>query len=149
MGRRKQTVKPGPPSKPLPAQGGGSRKRTPSSSFDPAAGLETYEPEKIVGERKKNVGGGKWETQWEVKWAGHDKNHNTYEPIAHLAGCEDMIAEYNERKRQREQESWRPRSVRKNGRSRRRRMRSGGARLPPRGRGHGAGAGCEGVGKAG
>ena len=46
----------------------------------------------------------KWETQWEVKWAGHDKNHNTYEPIAHLAGCEDMIAEYNERKRQREQE---------------------------------------------
>ena len=104
MGRRKQTVKPGPPSKPLPAQGGGSRKRTPSSSFDPAAGLETYEPEKIVGERQKNVGGGKWETQWEVKWAGHDKNHNTYEPIAHLAGCEDMIAEYNERKRQREQE---------------------------------------------
>ena len=39
-----------------------------------------------------------------MKWAGHDRNHNTYEPIAHLAGCEDMIAEYNERKRQREQE---------------------------------------------
>ena len=37
-------MKPGPPSKPLPAQGGGSRKRTPSSSFDPAAGLEYLSP---------------------------------------------------------------------------------------------------------
>ena len=28
------------------------------------------------------------------EWKGYDSEHNTYEPIAHLAGCEDMIAEY-------------------------------------------------------
>ena len=93
-GRKKQTVKPGPPSKPLPAQGSGNHKRTPSSAFDPAAGNDIYEPEKIVGERQKNMGGGKTVTQYEVKWKGYDSKHNTYEPIAHLAGCEDMIAEY-------------------------------------------------------
>ena len=63
-----------------------------------------YEPEKIVGERQKNMGGGKYETQWEVKWKDWDKKHNTYEPIKNLAGCEDMIVEYRERKRQRESE---------------------------------------------
>ena len=86
MGRKKQPLKPGPPSQPLPAQGKGGRKRTPTSAFDPAAGADLYEPEKIVGERQKNMGGGKYETQWEVK------KHNTYEPIKNLAGCEDMIA---------------------------------------------------------
>ena len=99
MGRKKQPLEPGPPSQPLPAQGQGGRKRTPTSAFDPAAGAETlYEPEKIVGERQKKLGGGKYETQWEVK------KHNTYELIKNLAGCEDMIAEYRERKRQRESE---------------------------------------------
>ena len=91
---KNRTVKPGPPSKPLPAQGSGNHKRTPSSAFDPAAGNDIYEPEEIVGERQKNMGGGKTVTQYEVKWKGYDSEHNTYEPIAHLAGCEDMIAEY-------------------------------------------------------
>ena len=104
MGRKKQPLKPGPPSQPLPAQGKGACKRTPASSFDPAAGKDTYEPEKIVGERQKNIGGGKTVAQYEVKWVGWDKKDNTYEPIEHLAGCEDMIAEYRERKRQREAE---------------------------------------------
>ena len=104
MGRKKQPLKPGPPSQPLPAQGKGGRKRTPTSAFDPAAGADLYEPEKIVGERQKNMGGGKYETQWEVKWKDWDKKHNTYKPIKNLAGCEDMIAEYKERKRQRESE---------------------------------------------
>ena len=87
MGRKKQPLKPGPPSQPLPAQGKGGRKRTPTSAFDPAAGADLYEPEKIVGERQKNMGGGKYETQWEVKWKDWDKKHNTYEPIKNLAGC--------------------------------------------------------------
>ena len=98
-GRKKQTVKPGPPSKPLPAQGSGNHKRTPSSAFDPAAGNDIYEPEEIVGERQKNMGGGKTVTQYEVKWKGYDSEHNTYEPIAHLAGCEDMIAECTSNRR--------------------------------------------------
>ena len=58
-GKKKHTHQAQPPSKPLPAQGSGFRKRTPSSAFDPAAGADIYEPEKIVGERQKNLGGGK------------------------------------------------------------------------------------------
>ena len=38
MGRKKQPLKPGPPSQPLRAQGKGGRKRIPTSAFDPAAG---------------------------------------------------------------------------------------------------------------
>ena len=103
-GRKAQPIKPGPPSKPLPAQGTGGRKRTPTSAFDPAAGKDIYEPERIVGERQRNVGGGKTETQYEVKWVGWDAKQNTYEPLTHLAGCEDMIAEYKQQKRQRDTE---------------------------------------------
>ena len=36
----------------LPAQGNGTVKRTPQSHFDPAAGQETYEIEKVVATRK-------------------------------------------------------------------------------------------------
>ena len=50
------------------------------------------------------MGGGKTETQYEVKWKGWDKKHNTYEPLSNLAGCEDMVSEYKERKRQRDAE---------------------------------------------
>ena len=75
--------------KELPAEGQGSTKRTPQSAFDPAKGAEVYEPEKIVGTRQKNVGGGKCITQYCVKWKGYDSKQNTYEPIEHLAGCED------------------------------------------------------------
>ena len=65
MGRRKESAKPGPPSKPLPAQGQSGRKRTPTSAFDPAAGADIYEPEKIVGERRasEKLGGGKYEAR--------------------------------------------------------------------------------------
>ena len=103
-GRKAKAVTPAPPSKPLPAQGRGGHKRTPTSAFDPAAGQDIYEPEKVVGERQKNLGGGKTETQYEVKWKGWDKKHNTYEPLSNLAGCEDMVSEDKERKRQRDAE---------------------------------------------
>ena len=83
-GRKAKAVTPAPPSKPLPAQGRGGHKRTPTSAFDPAAGQDIYEPEKVVGERQKNLGGGKTETQYEVKWKGWDKKHNTYEPLSNL-----------------------------------------------------------------
>ena len=71
------------------AQGKGPTKRTPTSAFDTAAGKDIYEPEKIIARR--TVKGG--ESQWQVKWNGYDSKHNTWEPIANLAGCEDMIAE--------------------------------------------------------
>ena len=37
------------PAKPL-SQDQGQRKRTPQSAFDPAAGKDIYEPEKVMGE---------------------------------------------------------------------------------------------------
>ena len=67
-GRKAQPVQPGPPSKPLPAQGTGQQKRTPNSAFDAAAGNDIYEPEMVVGERQKNLGGG--------------KDHNRRRPLA-------------------------------------------------------------------
>ena len=36
-------------------------------------------------------------TQYQVKWVGWATKDNTWEPIEHLAGCEDMIAEYKEK----------------------------------------------------
>ena len=77
-GRKRKVEKPGPPSKALPAQGKGQQKRTPTSAFDPAAGADIYEPELIVGERQKNLGSGKQETQYEVKWKGYDSKQNTW-----------------------------------------------------------------------
>ena len=82
---------PAPPSKPLPAEGKGSTKRTPQSAYDPAKGQETYQPEKVVATRSKNIGNGQSITQYCVKWAGYDANQNTWDPIQHLAGCEDLI----------------------------------------------------------
>jgi len=74
-----------------PKPQGTTTKRTPTSAFDGAAGKETYEPEKIVGRRlEKGV------TKFQVKWVGWETKDNTWEPIEHLAGCEDMIAEFNE-----------------------------------------------------
>ena len=67
-----------------PTAQGTTTKRTPSGTFDPAAGKETYEPEAIVGERlAKGV------TQFQVKWVGWSTKDNTWEPIEHLAGCGD------------------------------------------------------------
>jgi hypothetical protein len=68
--------------KQLPAEGA-TNKRTPQSTFDAAAGKDTYEPERVVAERlAKGV------TQYQVKWVGYDSKHNTWEPIQHLTGCE-------------------------------------------------------------
>jgi hypothetical protein len=78
---------------------GGANKRTPQSAFDGAAGKDTYEPEKVVAERlAKGV------TQYHVKWVDFDAKHNTWEPLEHLAGCEDLIADMKERKKQRDAE---------------------------------------------
>lgn len=81
------------------AQGGGPHKRTPQSAFDPAAGKDIYEPERIVAERMA-----KGATQYQVKWKNYDTKSNTWEPLEHLAGCEDMIADFKEREKQRHAE---------------------------------------------
>ena len=76
--------------------GGHGQKRTPTSAFDPAAGKDVYEPEKIIGQRlSKGV------TTFNVKWVGYTDKDSTWEPIEHLAGCEDMIAEFMEREKTR------------------------------------------------
>ena len=72
----KRKVAPAAP-KQLPAEGA-TNKRTPQSAFDGAAGQDTYEPEKVIAERlAKGV------TQYQVKWAGYNAKHNTWEPIEH------------------------------------------------------------------
>ena len=64
-----------------------------------------YQAEKIVGTRMKNLGAGNSRMEYCVKWAGYDSKQNTYEPIEHLAGCEDMIAAYFEEKKQQDAEA--------------------------------------------
>ena len=89
------TSKKGAPPPPPQPEGSG-KKRTPTSAFDPAAGKDVYEPEKIIGQRlSKGV------TTFNVKWVGWADKDNTWEPIEHLAGCEDMIAEFKEREKTR------------------------------------------------
>lgn len=86
------------PSKTVAAQGSGTNKRTPISAFDPAAGANIYEPELICAQRlAKGV------TQYQVKWAGYGERSNTWEPIENLAGCEDLIVEFKEREKIRQQ----------------------------------------------
>jgi len=78
-----KAAKPAPPT--LKAQGSTRTKRTPTSAVDGAAGKDTYEPEKIMAQRlAKGI------TQFQVKWVGWESKHNIWEPIEHLAGCEDI-----------------------------------------------------------
>ena len=79
-----------------PKAQGTTTKRTPTSAFDPAAGNATYEPEQIVGKRQE-----KGVTKFQVKWVGWATKDNTWEPIENLAGCEDMIAQFQEREKTR------------------------------------------------
>ena len=95
MGKRKQITAPAAP----PKAEGKDKKRTPQSAFDPAAGKDLYEPEKIIAQRIAKPKGGV--TQYQVKWVGYDSKSNTWEPLENLAGCEDMIAEFKEREKQR------------------------------------------------
>ena len=96
---RKKSAPKAPMVPPPPAQGTG-KKRTPQSAFDPAAGKDIYEPEKIVAKRIAKGG----ITQFHVKWVDWDTKSNTWEPIENLAGCEDMIADFEEREKQRNAE---------------------------------------------
>ena len=84
---------------PLKAQGTG-KKRTPQSAFDSAAGKDVYEPEKVIAQRTAKGG----VTQYQIKWVGWESKHNTWEPLENLAGCEDMIADFKEREKQRHAE---------------------------------------------
>ena len=78
----------------MPAQGTGGIKRTPQSAFDPAKDKDVYEVEKIMGTRKMKDKHGNMINQFLVKWKGFAAKQNTWEPLAHLAGVEDMVAEF-------------------------------------------------------
>lgn len=85
--------KAGTPNPVLKAQGS-TRKRTPQSNFDAAAGKDVYEPEKVVAERLS-----RGDMQFPVNWVGWESKSNTSEPINHLTSCEDMLAEFKERQK--------------------------------------------------
>ena len=97
MAKTSKKTPPPPPQKP---QGKSGKKRTPTSAFDGAAGKDVYEPEKVIGQRMAKGG----ITQFNVKWVGWEAKHNTWEPIENLAECEDMIAAFKEREKQRNAE---------------------------------------------
>jgi hypothetical protein len=61
-----------PPPPPPKAQGKGGVKRTPTSAFDPAAGKDIYEPEKVVAKRTIRGGTSQWQVKWQVKWMHGD-----------------------------------------------------------------------------
>ena len=50
MGKRGTKLKKGAPPPPQKPEGAG-KMRTPTSAYDPAAGKDVYEPEKIIGQR--------------------------------------------------------------------------------------------------
>ena len=87
------------PSKSAPLKPHGKKdgaRRTPKHMADPHGGKDMYTIETILVQRW--VHGQK---QWQVKWAGFDNEANTWEPIEHLAGCEDYIATF-----EKEQDQW-------------------------------------------
>ena len=97
MGRKKQPLKPGPPSQPLRAQGKGGRKRTPTSAFDPAAGAAiaaALEPEKtvekLVASRLKS--GVK---EYLVRWEGYGDKHDSWEPMENLSNLVEEMAAFD------------------------------------------------------
>ena len=75
MPKAKKTITPTPVMK---AQGQ-TKKRTPQSAFDPAAGKDIYEPEKIVAERIVKGGA----TQYSVKMHGDLSKSVSADTIEH------------------------------------------------------------------
>ena len=57
------------------------------------SGLDMFTQRKLPSMSTKPFGG-----------IGFDAKHNTWEPLEHLAGCEDLIADMKERKKQRDAE---------------------------------------------
>ena len=75
-GGAKKKKPPQPRPRRSPRRGTGT-KRTPQTTFDPAAGKDFYEPEKVVAQRI--IKGGV--SQYQVKWTGYESKHNTWEPL--------------------------------------------------------------------
>ena len=72
--------------------------RTPKNAYNAAAGKDMYEPEMMVAELRrlgKNTSGQSI-AQWLVRWVGWTVKDDTvtWEPIGHLAGCEDMLSRF-------------------------------------------------------
>jgi hypothetical protein len=97
MGKKKSKGK--KKASPMQPEGRAGVKRTPTGHYDPDKGKDMYKPVKIVAERTAKstcpcsaCGGStkKTETQWQVKWEGCSSSSNTWEPMVHLAGNEEM-----------------------------------------------------------
>lgn len=53
-----------------------------------------FSVESIVGKRTINN-----EVKYNVKWVGYPSSQNTWEPISHLEDCEDLIEDFEKRRR--------------------------------------------------
>jgi hypothetical protein len=83
------------------ARGTGPIKRTPTSHFDPLINsAETlFEVEAIVGEGVSKKKGEEPGIIFLVKWRNYNASHNSWEPLLGLAGLEDMIEVYREKRK--------------------------------------------------
>jgi hypothetical protein len=54
-----------------------------------------FQVEAVLDYRERKVGGSrKTVPEYLVKWLGYSHEHNTWEPLANLTHCEELIAEY-------------------------------------------------------
>lgn len=77
---------------------GKDHKRTPKTiaEQEELASEEFFEPELIEAERTSNG-----VLQFLVRWKGYDKKYDTWEPLVHLPGSEDLIRDFRAKKAER------------------------------------------------
>jgi hypothetical protein len=89
------------PSKAPGPKGTGAVKRTPLHIGDAAAVEDQeYEVETIVATGKQ-----RGVASYLVKWKGWSEKHNTWEPLTHLVGAEELVREFNVEARRLDEES--------------------------------------------
>ena len=84
--------------KPLPASGAGLLKRTPSGHFDPNHDAKkVWEVDDIIAEKTVKRGRER-KILFLVKWKGYPSSANTWEPLEHITGNEQIIRRMREEK---------------------------------------------------
>ena len=70
-------------------------KRRPKNIGDRLPAADIFTPGSIEGIRKEGPPAQRYET-YKVRWRGYGEKYDTWEPIEHLAGSDDLIGDYKE-----------------------------------------------------
>lgn len=107
MGRpRKTAPAKAPAAAPAPAEPPKKKNRptrTPKNPFEAAQVVEDSDEDPIY--TVESIVGVQWvrgERKYQVRWAGYDAQHDTWEPLAHLVGCAEQIREFERKKAEQE-----------------------------------------------